>query len=689
MSTQPARGNSSLFGYLLLLTFFFTLIEISLLIQGSEFYLGDFKTIADHLGVPANVVPGILYFVAMQIIVHIAFTVLVWVVTRLLGIALRCEWKTVEKIGLGLWCISIVTVLIANQVFFPNSKFAVLTAFLFSHAAATLLLYILLSVLSVAVLFALYGLWRLVSRKTKFFFAAIGILSVFFLMAPSLSKTVVTDGATAEKPNIIFIGIDALRPDFLGFFGDKKQTPSIDAFLNQSTVFADALTPLARTFPAWVSILTGQYPKHSGVRFNLASLNQFNWQSTLPAMLRADGYQTFFATDEVRFSNIDQRFGFDIVVTPPIGFNDFLLGNLNDFPMGNLLVNTRFGKLLFPHSHANRPVSMTYDPNSFLNLLKPALSQPRTKPLFLAVHFCLPHFPYFWAEDEADELSIKNYRAAVDRVDQQFQDFLLLLKQNKLLDHSIVVLLSDHGEAFELPGDRVTEAALFVPKKDGDKVTVPHFYPPSQDTEEVNQSVGHGTDVLGLTQQHIVLAFRTYGLQKNKTIIVPGKVSLLDIKPTILDFLQYHNRPSLDGMSLKPAITGKEVAVSNNRHFFMESDFSPQAVRSVHPETRDLIFQGINFFQIDHKTTRLNVKQDMVNLILSSKQYANVYQEWILALYPQSTTVMMPILVNLRNGLWTNDLNTTFAAKSPARTMLKSMRQFYGSDIKQVMTETP
>lgn len=688
MSTQPTRGNSGLFSYLLLLTFFFILIEISLLIEGSEFYLGDFKTIADHLGVPANVVPGIVYFITIQLVVHIAFTAMVWAVTRLLGVALRCEWKTVEKIGLGLWLISIITVLIANQVFFPNSKFAVLTGFFFSHATASLLLCILLSVLSVALLFALRGLWMLVSRKTKFLLAAISMISVFFLMAPSLLKTVVTDGATEENPNIIFIGIDALRPDFLGFFGDKKQTPSIDAFLNQSTVFADALTPLARTFPAWVSILTGQYPKHNGVRFNLALLNQFNWQSTLPAILRTRGYQTFFATDEVRFSNIDQRFGFDTVVTPPIGFNDFLLGNLNDFPMGNLLVNTRFGKLLFPHSHANRPVSMTYDPNSFLNLLKPALSQPRTKPLFLAVHFCLPHFPYFWAEDEADEQSIKNYRAAVDRVDRQFQDFLILLKQNKLLDHSIVVLLSDHGEAFELAGDRVTEAALFVPKKDGDKVTVPRFYPPSQDSEEVNQSVGHGTDVLGLTQEHVVLAVRTYGLQKNKTVIVPGKVSLLDIKPTILDFLQDNNQLSLDGISLKPVITGNQAGVSNDRHFFMESDFSPQAVRSVHPETRDLLFQGINFFQIDHKTTRLNVKKEMVNLILSSKQYADVYQEWILALYPQSTTVMMPILVNLRNGLWTNDLNSAFAAKSPAHLMLKSMRQFYGDDIKQVLTET-
>ncbi len=31
---------------------------------------------------------------------------------------------------------------------------------------------------------------------------------------------------------------------------------------------------------------------------------------------------------------------------------------------------------------------------------------------------------------------------------------MICLKQNHLLDHAIVILLSDHGEALELSGDR-------------------------------------------------------------------------------------------------------------------------------------------------------------------------------------------------------------------------------------------
>src|SRR5262249_27009882 len=148
---------------------------------------------------------------------------------------------------------------------------------------------------------------------------------------------------------------------------------------------------------------------------------------------------TVFATDETRFSNIDQRYGFDQVITPPIGLNDFLLGTFNDFPLSNLLINTWLGKYLFPHSYANRPVYFTYDPDSFLNLVKPVLGEARNKLLFLAIHFCLPHHPYLWASLPANEWDVvERYQQSIVRADQQLQDFFCLLQRYHLLDHAIV-----------------------------------------------------------------------------------------------------------------------------------------------------------------------------------------------------------------------------------------------------------
>ena len=69
-------------------------------------------------------------------------------------------------------------------------------------------------------------------------------------------------------------------------------------------------------------------------------------------MLKQAGYHTVYSTDEVRFANIDESYGFDQVITPRIGASDFLIGTYNELPLASLVINTRFGKWLFPFSYA-------------------------------------------------------------------------------------------------------------------------------------------------------------------------------------------------------------------------------------------------------------------------------------------------------------------------------------------------
>lgn len=676
--------TSGLLGYLLLLTILFIFVEISLFIQENELYLGSYTLIADQIKIPRVVIPAIVYFFSIQLFLHVLFTFFIWGMARLIAIACHCSWKTTEKIGFSLWGIGLLTLLLANQYYFPNTKFANLLNVFLPSKMGIIFLFVFLGVLLIAFLISVWGLILLSSKKIKIFSAILmGLVVSFLIVAQPFKPSQMMDAATVEKPNIIFIGIDSLRPDFLGYFGYEKYTPHLDDFLNQSAVFTDAFTPLARTFPAWVGILSGQYPKNSGIRTNIPNIKEFNSQNTLSSILQKQGYETVFATDETRFSNIDASFGFDKSITPPIGFNDFFLGSLNDFPLANLLVNTPLGRYLFPYSYANRPAFLTYDPNSFLDFLKPTLAKSRNKPLFFAVHFCLPHFPYVWAAHSAEEKGIRNYQASIQRVDQQFHDFIALLKHYKLLNHAIVVVLSDHGEALELQGDRVTDEDLFISNDSNKKQKIPRFYPPTVESEAVNESAGHGTDVLGLSQYHVLLAFRTFGLKENQTTPIIDKVSLLDIKPTILDFIHYSNQTT-DGHSLKSLILEKPTKPIPEYHFFIESDFSPQSVRSVHPETCKILFEGIQLYQINPLTGRVSVKENMIPYIISSKQYADIYDKWILALYPQNKTQMMPILVNLDTGEWTNNLKIPFATASPAREMLKALKDFYGKDLTHI-----
>lgn len=678
---QPTLNKSSLFYYLIALTLFFIMFEVSFFIHSSELYLGDFKLISNHLHVPITVLPGLLFYLSMQLLIHFVYVIAIVVITQGIVMAIPKLQKKIETIGIGIWVGGIITILLANQYYYPHSKFACLLSSFLPRIVSIYFLGIFLTLfLSVLLIVFSHFLLELIRRsKGIFILLSLGLLTAVgyeYNRAP-----LVVDAATVEKPNIIIIGIDALRPDFLGYFGGTKRTPHLDEFLEKATVFAESMTPLARTFPAWMSILTGEYPKIDNARFDLQTDIHSDLHQTLPSILQKYGYETIFSTDETRFSNIDQPFGFDQLIAPPTGFNDFLIGTLNDFPMSNLLVNSPLGPYLFPYSYGNRPVFTTYDPNSFLRLLKDNLPNARKKPVLLITHFCLAHSPYLWAYQPAYHSSIHNYQAAVHRVDQQVSDYLTLLKNNKWLEHSIVIILSDHGEAIELRGDRATDADFFIPSKANTKKVIPAFYPPALDHEQVNQSAGHGTDILSMTQYHTVLAFRFFGLQGQIPSVIPGRVSLLDIKPTLLQTLGIPSSNLPAGKSLVNYLAGKKSLVPSQGDFFTESDFSPQAVRSVHPETRKVLFEGINFFEINPITTKLGIKKSMANLIISSKQFADFNGPWVLAMYPQNNKKMIRILVNLDTGFWTDDLNTDFAKHSPVNHMAIALQKFYGKDL--------
>src|SRR3990167_5882869 len=665
---------------LLLLTGFFFLLEISFFIQGNRVYFSDFIYVSNQLSIPYSIIPGILFFIFSQIILHVLYCSLVFVIFKGVAYFLSVKRDNFLNLGIIIWFAGIILILLLNQHFFPNSKFSLLVSFFLPNKLISNIVLLLLS--AFCVFFIIFGIlgWLkyCFSIFDKFFGYGlfIGLISFSFsFIYIYFHQPTSTSTLPPKRPNIVIIGVDSLRPDFLSFFGSDRATPFFDSFLNQASVFSEAVTPLARTFPSWVSVFTGQYPVENNIRTDLQNQDHVNFQSTLPQILKKEGYETIFATDETRFSNIDHNIGFERIVSPPVGLNDFLLCTFNEFPLSNLLVNTFIGQKIFPYSYANRSVDFTYQPDSFLNLIKPYLKAERTKPLFLSIHFCLSHNPYVWSQLKAAPLNIQErYAESVIRVDTQVKQFFSLLEDNHLLDHAIVVLLSDHGEALEVPGDRITEKDLFISDHQN-KQAIPQFYPPSLDEEAVNQSAGHGTDVLGLSQYHTVLAFRLYGFGQEKVKVYSDEVTLLDIKPTILAFLGLSSLKS-SGSSLVDLISGK-IQTLPKRHLFIESDFTPQSIQTLYPEKRKVMLEGIELFQIDPVTTRLTVKDKMFKMILESKQYAYIYDQWILALYPTNQFHYIPILVNLENGLWTDDLHSKFALQSPAQAMLQKLNCFY------------
>ena len=70
----------------------------------------------------------------------------------------------------------------------------------------------------------------------------------------------------ANKPNIIFILLDALRPSNLGCYGyGKNISPILDSFAKKGVLFEKCFSCVNASDPALTSIMSGRYPKSHGI----------------------------------------------------------------------------------------------------------------------------------------------------------------------------------------------------------------------------------------------------------------------------------------------------------------------------------------------------------------------------------------------------------------------------------------
>lgn len=73
----------------------------------------------------------------------------------------------------------------------------------------------------------------------------------------------------AKGANVLVITLDTVRTDRIGGYGyNQAMTPNIDAFLEESVGFEEALTVRALTEPSLASMLTGLYPYQHQVAGN-------------------------------------------------------------------------------------------------------------------------------------------------------------------------------------------------------------------------------------------------------------------------------------------------------------------------------------------------------------------------------------------------------------------------------------
>lgn len=479
--------------------------------------------------------------------------------------------------GLGLW----LGVVALNSAFFPHSKFSNPDFLWISQQPAVISAITLVITLPVLTLAAL--------KMCKYPKAmAFGVISTSIWLFSARAFPLFSDSSSSitKQPNVFIIGIDSLRPELINAY-----MPFLSEQLEKSKQFPNSYTPFARTYPSWMSIITGRYPHSNGARFNLsddALLSSDNIY--LPEELKRIGYQTIYASDERRFSNLGRSHGFDRVVGPETGIRDFILGTFADFPINNLLLKTPMGKALFPEIYGNRAAHRLYYPEHFSKELEKAIDDLNNSPVFLATHFCLPHWPYTFANhlSSATYSPSPLYPANLQAVDEQIFRLFEKLSEKKLLENSIVLFLSDHGESWGLVNTGL--------RNQEDKML------------EVTD-FGHGMNIMSEDSHKVLLALNSDGINNVKD---QSLRSLVDIAPTIYELLNIKGNTLVEGYSLTSPSP-------KHRSTFFESGIVMAEANQENPSAKAVAAAGLRHFQIND-AGMLRIKPDSVIEMLSQKQ---------------------------------------------------------------------
>jgi hypothetical protein len=588
---------------------------------------------------------NIAWFVASLVVTHGLLGVTAWGLAKLS----RRAWpqsKNSLRVFSVFWLVWLaVWIFAANAAWFPSSSLgrpyaAALEATVFGASVFQLMTIAMLGPIAWLLWRCVQEAWLFTRQHPKWTMGALAIggsataFASFGVSAPDTT-------ATRERPHVILIGIDSLRPDALHAEDGQVILPAIDDFVAQSTVFADTTTPLARTFPAWVSIVSGKHPHTTGAVINLLPRELIKEGDTLPKLLAEVGYRTVYATDEVRFSNLDRTYGFDEMLAPPMGASDFLLGFFADTPLANVLVNTAVGAILFPHGYANRADALTYDPDTFIERLDANLRFDA--PTLLAVHLTLIHWPYTWASEpsaanaDTDTRSTAVtdlYRRAAIRVDEQFGDLMQTLRDRGALENAIVVVLSDHGEALGEPGSIANEgyAAQHIPN--------------------LAASFGHGTSLFAEGQYRVLLAMQSFGSSLSTPAGVELRVpaSLEDITPTIAEALDVEPQEPFDGVSWFRTLRGEANADNERRIRFLETELVPTGLGSGGDFTGSMLREAVPFYRVDAQTDRVLIRSSRLPEILRNRQYAATRNGEFLATVPAEDDGQQHVVYLERRG---------------------------------------
>jgi arylsulfatase A-like enzyme len=249
----------------------------------------------------------------------------------------------------------------------------------------------------------------------------------------------------ATRPNVILYLIDTLRTDRLQTYGFAMPTsPRIVEFAAQGVTFNHAFAQSSWTKTSVASILTGRLPLvHRVIGRDDAMPETI---PVLPEILLSEGYDTLGISTN---PNISTAYGFQR------GFDAFQYLNGMPHELAHAVTNAFFEWLdagdrsypFFAYLHTMDP----HDPyrplpeyrDRFAPVTCTSLDAPRPK----LIREELAKNPGVTLTDIRDDLE-SLYAAEIAQNDEEVGRLVQGLRERRLFDNTLIILVSDHGEEF-------------------------------------------------------------------------------------------------------------------------------------------------------------------------------------------------------------------------------------------------
>jgi arylsulfatase A-like enzyme/thioredoxin-like negative regulator of GroEL len=356
---------------------------------------------------------------------------------------------------------------------------------------------------------------------------------------------------TPSQPDIFLITIDTLRADHLHCYGyEAGKTPTLDELAKDGVRFAQAFTPSPITNTSHTSILTGLLPSTHGVMDFGVPLSESH--PTWAYFLKQRNYQTAAFIGAVV---LDSR-----KFAPGLNRGFDYYDNFPEHASGK----SRWGRL---ERRASDVISHT----------ESWVSQHLKGPHFVWAHLYDPHDPYEPPEPYAHLYAQNPYDGEIAYTDAALGTFLTYLKQNKLYENALIIVVGDHGEGLGEHGEET-----------------------------------HGVFLYDSTT-HIPLIMK---LPKNQNAgaVIEQQVRTTDILPTVLEILGFQTSAGIDGQSLKALLDGKSQA---SLPAYGETDY-PR--RFGWAPLRSFRSEGFKFIEAPHA--------EYYDLHADLQELKNLYESW-------------------------------------------------------------